>query len=167
MKTLIELTVNGELFDLVVEPQTTLLEVLRDHLGMTGTKESCSTGECGACTVLIDGRPKLACLTLAADCSDKQITTIEGIAQNGKLTPVQEAFLEKGAVQCGFCTPGMIISATALLKENPDPTEFEIKKALEGNLCRCTGYNKIMEAIKDAAARLRSGNTLREINEST
>lgn len=153
MKTIIELNINNELFELVVEPQTTLLEVLRDRLALTGTKEACGTGECGACTVLINEKPELACLILASQCANMRITTIEGLSADGCLTQVQQAFLEKGAVQCGFCTPGMVISATALLKENPNPSEKEIKKALEGNLCRCTGYNKIMEAIHLAAER--------------
>jgi carbon-monoxide dehydrogenase small subunit len=157
MKTIIELNINGELFELAIEPQATLLEVLREHLAFTGTKDGCGTGECGACTVLIDGKPKLACLVLAAQCTNMKITTIEGLADGAELTPVQQAFLNKGAVQCGFCTPGMVLTATALLKETPHPTEFEIKKALEGNLCRCTGYNKIMEAIQESAAKLSAG----------
>ncbi|HTY25452.1 MAG TPA: (2Fe-2S)-binding protein [Desulfomonilaceae bacterium] len=151
MKTIIELNINDEVFEMVIEPRTTLLEVLREHLAFTGTKEACGTGECGACTVLIEGKPKLACLTLAAECANTRITTIEGLVHDGQLTPVQQAFLEKGAVQCGFCTPAMVLTATALLEENPNPTEYDIKKALEGNLCRCTGYNKIMEAIREAA----------------
>ncbi len=154
MKTIIELRINDELFELMVEPQTTLLEVLRDHLALTGTKEACGSGECGACTVLIKEKPKLACLLLAAQCVNKKITTIEGLADGEGLTPVQQAFLEKGAVQCGFCTPGMVLTVTALLNECPNPTKHEIKKALEGNFCRCTGYNKIVEAIHEAAARL-------------
>jgi carbon-monoxide dehydrogenase small subunit len=159
MKTIIELNVNDELFELVVEPRTTLLEVLRERLALTGTKEACGTGECGACTVLVDEKPKLACLILAAECANKRITTVEGLARDGQLTPVQQAFLEKGAVQCGFCTPGMVLTTTALLKESPDPTEYEIKKALEGNLCRCTGYNKITEAIHAAVAGISARNS--------
>jgi len=155
-KSVVELTVNGEQYDLALEPQVTLLEALRDHLGLTGTKEGCGTGECGSCTVLMDDKPILSCLTLAADCRGSQIVTIEGLAQGGKLTPVQEAFLEKGAVQCGFCTPGMVLSVTALLDENPQPSEQELKKALEGNLCRCTGYNKIVEAVHQAVETLSS-----------
>jgi carbon-monoxide dehydrogenase small subunit len=157
MKTLVTLTVNGELHDLALEPQTTLLEALREHCGLSGTKEACGTGECGSCTVLADGKPILSCLTLAADCGDVEIVTIEGLAEAGKLTPVQEAFLEKGAVQCGFCTPGMVLSVTSLLRETARPTETQIKKALEGNLCRCTGYNKIIEAVHCAAERLAAG----------
>ncbi len=154
MKQLIEFHVNGETYELAVEPQTTLLEVLRDHLGLTGTKEACGTGECGSCTVLIEGKPILSCLALAVDYPNKEITTIEGLSQGEKLTPVQQAFVDCGAVQCGFCTPGMILSASALLKENLSPSEDEIRKALEGHLCRCTGYNKIVEAVNTAAKRL-------------
>jgi len=154
MKVLIRLSVNRELHELAVEPQTTLLEVLREHLGLTGAKEGCGTGECGTCTVLIDGKPILSCLTLALDCEDADITTIEGLAQGDKLTPVQEALLQKGAVQCGFCTSGMVLTMTALLNESPSPSDAEIKKALEGNLCRCTGYNKVVEAVYEAAERL-------------
>jgi carbon-monoxide dehydrogenase small subunit len=154
VKQLIEFHVNGETYELAVEPQTTLLEVLRDHLGLTGTKEACGTGECGSCTVLIEGKPILSCLALAVDYPNKEITTIEGLSQGEKLTPVQQAFVDCGAVQCGFCTPGMILSASALLKENLSPSEEEIRKALEGHLCRCTGYNKIVEAVNTAAKRL-------------
>lgn len=154
MKRLIELSVNGEIYELAVESQTTLLEVLRDHLGLTGTKEACGTGECGSCTVLMGGRPILSCLALAVDCQRQPIITIEGLSEGGKLTPVQQAFLDCGAIQCGFCTPGMVLSSTALLEENPSPSEEEIRKALEGHLCRCTGYNKIIEAVKKAAERM-------------
>jgi len=154
VKQLIEFHVNGETYELAVEPQTTLLEVLRDHLGLTGTKEACGTGECGSCTVLIEGKPILSCLALAVDYPNKEITTIEGLSQGEKLTPVQQAFVDCGAVQCGFCTPGMILSASALLKRNLAPSEEEIRKALEGHLCRCTGYNKIVEAVNTAAKRL-------------
>ncbi|MHB8766997.1 MAG: (2Fe-2S)-binding protein, partial [Deferrisomatales bacterium] len=132
-------------------PQATLLEVLREQLGFTGTKEGCGTGECGACTVLLDGAPILSCLTLAAECEGQAVVTVEGLAPEGRLTPVQEAFVEAGAVQCGFCTPGMVQSTTALLRQNPRPTLHEIQKALEGNLCRCTGYNKIVDAVQRAA----------------
>ena len=154
MKQLIELYVNGEAYELAVEPQTTLLEVLRDYLGLTGTKEACGTGECGSCTVLIEGKPILSCLALAVDYPNKEIITIEGLSQGEKLTPVQQAFVDCGAVQCGFCTPGMILSASALLKKNPSPSEEEIRKALEGHLCRCTGYNKIVEAVNTAARQM-------------
>ena len=145
---IIHLTVNEEEHSILIEDRETLLEVLRDKLSLTGTKEGCGTGECGSCTVLLDGEPVLACLTLAIEAEGKGITTIEGLAKAGRLTPVQKAFIEYGAVQCGFCTPGMILSATALLAKNPSATREEIQKALEGNLCRCTGYNKIIEAIE-------------------
>jgi len=154
VKQLIEIHVNGEAYELAIEPQTTLLEVLRDHLGLTGTKEACGTGECGSCTVLIEGKPILSCLALAVDYPNKEIITIEGLSQGEKLTPVQQAFVDCGAVQCGFCTPGMILSASALLEKNPSPSEEEIRKALEGHLCRCTGYNKIVEAVNTAAKHL-------------
>jgi aerobic-type carbon monoxide dehydrogenase small subunit (CoxS/CutS family) len=155
--TVIELQMNGEARELAVRPQETLLEVLRDRLGLTGTKEGCGTGECGSCTVLLDGDPILSCLTLAVDCEGKSVVTIEGLAPQGVLTPLQEAFVQAGAVQCGFCTPGMILSATALLREIPHPGLPEIEKALEGNLCRCTGYNKIVDAIRRAAAAPAAG----------
>lgn len=157
MKQLIELLVNGESHELAVEPQATLLDVLRDDLGMTGTKEACGTGECGSCTVLMDGNPILSCLALAVDCQGQDIITIEGLAQGDDLSPVQQAFQDCGAIQCGFCTPGMVLSTTALLHNNPHPTEAEIRKTLEGNLCRCTGYNKIIEAVNMAAERMASG----------
>ncbi len=146
-KRLIELKVNGELYEIAVEPQRTLLEALREDLGFTGTKEACGTGECGACTVLMDGKPILSCLTLAIESQGKEITTIEGLAQGDKLHPLQKAFIQYGAIQCGFCTSGMILNAKSILDENPKPSREEILKGLEGNLCRCTGYNKILEAI--------------------
>jgi len=151
VKRLIELSVNDETRELIVEPQTTLVEALRGPLGLTGTKEACGTGECGSCTVLVDGMPILSCLTLAVDCQNKKILTIEGVAEGDQLTPVQQAFHETGAIQCGFCTPGMVLSTTVLLEENPRPSQEEIAKALEGHLCRCTGYNKIIEAVNRAA----------------
>jgi carbon-monoxide dehydrogenase small subunit len=147
VKRRIELKVNGELFDLEIDEHRTLLEVLRENLELTGTKQSCDEGNCGACTVLLDGKPANSCLLLAVEAQGKEITTIEGLAVGGKLHPVQEAFVAKGAIQCGFCTPGMILSTKALLDENPKPTEEEVRKALEGNLCRCTGYQKIVEAV--------------------
>lgn len=153
----IELTVNGDLREVAVRPNVTLLRLLRDHLGLTGTKHGCGTGDCGACTVLLDGRPVNSCLTLAVEARDRAVTTIEGIAASGKtLHPVQQAFVEKGAVQCGYCTPGMIMSSVHLLKTNPDPTESEIRHAIGGNICRCTGYTKIIEAI-ETAARMKKG----------
>lgn len=155
MRQLIVLTVNGEEHEVAVEPQATLLEVLREQLALTGTKEACGTGECGSCTVLIDGKPVLSCLMLAVDCVRRDIITIEGIAVGGKLSKVQQSFHDAGAVQCGFCTPGMVLTTTALLAEHPQPSEVDIKKALEGNLCRCSGYNKIMEAVRLAAERIK------------
>jgi aerobic carbon-monoxide dehydrogenase small subunit len=152
-KHLITLSVNGDDYDVIVEPRDTLLEVLREKLSLTGTKEACGMGECGACTVLIDGKATLACLTLAIEAQGKTITTIEGLAENGKLTALQQAFLDHGAIQCGFCTPGMMLSATALLNENPAPDRSRIVKALEGNLCRCTGYNKIVEAVESLGGK--------------
>jgi carbon-monoxide dehydrogenase small subunit len=153
----ISLVVNGEEVEAVVEPHWTLLEVLRDVLDLTGTKEGCSEGVCGACTVLLDGRPIRACLTLALEVEGRSITTVEGLAsEDGRLDPLQEAFIEEGAVQCGFCTSGMLISAKALLMEEPSPTEERIRYALSGNICRCTGYAKIVKAV-EAAARARQG----------
>lgn len=153
MRQLISLLVNSEAHEMAVEPCTTLLEVLREKLGLTGAKDACGTGECGSCTILLDGKPVLACLMLAVDSQGMDITTVEGISRGDRLSTVQQSFQDAGAVQCGFCMPGMVLSATALLAENPQPTEREIVKALEGNLCRCTGYNKILEAVKVAAKR--------------
>ncbi len=147
MKHIIKLHVNGEEFEVLTEVHKTLLEVLREDLGLTGTKRGCDLGTCGACTVLIDGKPYLPCLTLAVDVQEKRIVTIEGLASDGELHPLQKAFVEKGAIQCGFCTPGMILTAKAYLDEQPHPAEEEVKKAISGNLCRCTGYVKIVEAI--------------------
>lgn len=146
--------VNGRPVELFVAPNRRLLDVLREDLGLTGTKEGCGEGECGACTVLLDGRPVNSCLVLAPEASGKKIVTIEGLSQNGRLHPIQQAFLEAGAVQCGFCTPGMILAAAALLEETPHPDEQVIKTAISGNLCRCTGYVKIVEAIRLAAVKL-------------
>jgi carbon-monoxide dehydrogenase small subunit len=150
-KTAISLNVNNETHDIVSNPNKTLLEVLRDDLHLTGTKESCGEGVCGSCTVLIDGAPVRSCLTLAVAVQGKEITTIEGLRAGEKLHPVQEAFVNHHAIQCGFCSPGMILTAYALLKENPTPTEAEIRRAISGNICRCTGYAKIVEAIKSLA----------------
>ena len=150
-KELIELRINDEIYEVAVEPQKTLLEVLREDLGLTGTKEACGTGECGACTILLEGQPVLSCLTLAIDALQKNITTIEGLSK-GDLHPLQKAFVKYGAIQCGYCTSGMILNAKSILDENPTPSREEILKGLEGNLCRCTGYVKIVEAIKSAAA---------------
>jgi carbon-monoxide dehydrogenase small subunit len=147
MKHILKLHVNDEEFEVLTEVHKTLLEVLRENLGLIGTKRGCDLGACGACTVLIDGKPHLSCLTLAADAQGKKITTIEGLSQNREPHPLQRAFVEKGAIQCGFCTPGMILTAKAFLNEHPHPTEEEVKKAISGNICRCTGYVKIVEAI--------------------
>ncbi|HET8569827.1 MAG TPA: (2Fe-2S)-binding protein [Candidatus Limnocylindria bacterium] len=146
-------TVNGTLYEAAVDARWTLAEMLREQLGLTGTKVGCDRGECGSCTVLVDGKPVLSCLTLATEVADKQITTVEGLAVGGKLNPLQEAFWETGAVQCGFCTPGMLMSATALLAAKPKPTEDEVRLALSGNLCRCTGYRKIVEGVLVASGQ--------------
>jgi len=151
MKQDITLKVNGIEYHLSIEPQRTLVEVLRDTLGLTGTKKSCNEGECGACTVLIDGKPVASCLVLAVAAHGKEITTIEGLAKGTKLDPVQEAFVKKTAIQCGFCTPGMVMVAKAFLKENPKPTPAQVRKAISGNLCRCTGYQQIVDAIMAAS----------------
>ncbi len=150
-KTAITLNVNNETYDIVTFPNRTLLEVLRDDLHLTGTKESCGEGVCGSCTVLLNDTPVRSCLTLAVAVQGKGITTIEGLSGGEKLHPVQEAFVNHHAIQCGFCSPGMILTAYALLKENPRPTEAEIRRAISGNVCRCTGYAKIVEAIKSLA----------------
>ena len=155
MKQLIALKVNGELYEVAVGSQRTLLEVLREELVLTGSKEACDIGECGACTVIIDGKAVLSCLVLAMDAQGKEILTIEGLAKGGELHPIQKAFVAHGGLQCGFCTPGMIMSTKALLDENPQPTREEIKKAIANNLCRCTGYTKIIESIEAAAQMMR------------
>jgi carbon-monoxide dehydrogenase small subunit len=152
MKKAMELHVNGDTYDVLVSPNDTLLEVLRDTLGLMGTKRGCDLGACGACTVLIDGETCLSCLTLAVDARGKQVLTIEGLSEDGDLHPLQSAFVEKGALQCGFCTPGMILTAKAILDEEPNPTEEVIKKKMAGNLCRCTGYKKVVEAVMSFAA---------------
>ncbi len=151
MKQLITLNVNGDSCEVAVDPHRTLLEVLRMDLGLSGTKEGCGIGECGACTVLMDGEAVLACLVLAMDARGKEILTIEGLATDGQLDPLQKAFVEYGAIQCGFCTPGMVLSAKGFLAKTPRPSEEEVKRAIGGNLCRCTGYNKIVEAIMAAS----------------
>jgi aerobic-type carbon monoxide dehydrogenase small subunit (CoxS/CutS family) len=158
MKQLIQLTVNGELHPFAAPVQKTLLEALREELQLTGTKHGCEVGECGTCTVLIDGEPVLSCLTLALEAQGHDVTTVEGLEQNGTLHPVQIAFAERGAAQCGYCTPGMLVAAKALLDRNPTPSPDEIKEALSGNLCRCTGYLKIIEAVELAATRMASAN---------
>jgi len=150
----IEITVNGRLRDFDVEPNILLLNLLRDDLYLTGTKYGCGIGECGACTVHLDGEAVLACLTLAVDADGRSVDTIEGVADGDRLDSVQEAFLEEGAIQCGFCTPGFIMSAKALLGENPNPTEGEIREYLKGNMCRCTGYVNIVKAVQSAAEKI-------------
>ncbi len=150
-KRLITLVVNGQQCEIAVLPHRTLLQVLREDLGLTGAKHGCGLGECGACTVLVDGVPVNSCLMLAVQAHGCEVTTIEGLASDGRLHPLQEAFVEHGAIQCGFCTPGMILSAKALLEKNHSPTEAEIRGAISGNLCRCTGYQKIVEAIESAS----------------
>lgn len=147
----ITLTVNDVPETVDVPQNMTLLQMLREKLSLTGTKNGCSAGECGACTVLMNDEPVNSCMVLAAECDGAYIVTVEGLAKNGKLASLQEAIIKTGGVQCGFCTPGMLISATALLKRNPKPTENEIREALVGNLCRCTGYFRIVEAVKEAA----------------
>ena len=154
MRELITLHVNGERHELAILLHHTLLEVLREDLGLIGTKHGCELGECGACTVLIDGLPVLSCLTLPVEVQDSEITTIEGLEENGKLHPLQETFAELGAAQCGYCTPGILLSGVALFRIYPHPTLEQMKEALAGNLCRCTGYTKIYEAVDAAAERL-------------
>ncbi|MBI2209388.1 MAG: (2Fe-2S)-binding protein [Deltaproteobacteria bacterium] len=148
MKIPVTLKVNGETYDLIIAPYRTLLDVLREEIHLTGSKKGCDAGDCGACTVLLDGKPVNACLVLAATAQDREILTIEGLARNGKLHPLQEAFVREGAVQCGFCTPGILMSLKALLDTNPAPTLEEIKIAMAGNLCRCTGYSKMFKAVE-------------------
>jgi carbon-monoxide dehydrogenase small subunit len=147
----IALVVNGERRELEVRPWATLLDVLREDLGLTGAKEGCGVGECGACTVIMEGRTVNACLVLAAEAHEKDIVTIEGLASGDRLHPIQQAFVDVGGLQCGYCTPGMVLSAKALLDRNPNPTDEEIRKGLEGNFCRCTGYTKIIESVRAAA----------------
>ncbi len=152
MKVQLQLKVNGMAYKVEVEPRRTLLDLIREDLELTGTKEGCGLGECGTCTVLLDGRPIKSCITLAVQANGRDVTTIEGLeGPAGTLHPLQQAFIDHGAIQCGFCTPGMVLSAKALLDENPKPTEQEVKQAIAGNLCRCTGYQKIVEAILAAA----------------
>ena len=155
MKVPVRLVVNEEAYELEVEPRRTLIEVLRDDLGLTGTKYGCGSGECGSCTVLVEGKAVLSCLTLAVVVDGKHITTIEGLAKDGKLHPIQEMFMRHVAFQCGFCTPGMIMSAKALLDEKPNPSEMDVREHIKGNLCRCTGYVKVVEAILAATKTLK------------
>jgi aerobic-type carbon monoxide dehydrogenase small subunit (CoxS/CutS family) len=155
MKARLGLTVNGEVHDVLVPVHKTLLEVLREDLGLTGTKHGCEMGECGTCTVLVDGQPVLSCLALPVEMEGRDITTIEGMASGAELHPLQQAFAELGAAQCGYCTPGILLTAQALLVETPVPTRDAVKVALAGNLCRCTGYMKILDAVELAALRMR------------
>ena len=152
MKTQITLTVNGEFHELLIDPRRSLLDVLRNDLDLRGAHRGCDSGDCGACTVLLDGQPITACLILAADCDGAQVLTIEGLSPNGRLHPVQKALVEQGGIQCGFCTPGVVMASVALLRDNPRPTEADVRYGLAGNLCRCTGYKKIVEAVMEAAA---------------
>ena len=152
-------TVNGDEVEFVCDPRETLLDVLRDRLGLTGAKEGCGTGDCGACTVEIDGRPVCSCLMLGAEAEGKSIGTVEGIAKGEELHPLQRKFIEHAALQCGICTPGILVAAKALLAKNPDPTETEVRYWLAGNLCRCTGYDKIVRAVQEAAAEMRGETT--------
>ena len=151
-KVHVQTTLNGEQTEFLCEPRQSLLEVLRDVVGYTGTKEGCLTGDCGACSVILDGRPIDSCLVLGVEAEGKEITTVEGLADGDTLHPLQKKFLEHAALQCGICTPGFLVTAKALLDRNPDPSEHEIRYALAGNLCRCTGYDKIVKAVQDAAA---------------
>jgi aerobic carbon-monoxide dehydrogenase small subunit len=152
MKKLINLTVNRKKYELAVMPNMTLADMLRKELGLTGTKKGCDAGDCGTCTVILDGKPVNSCLVLAVQAGGREVLTIEGMGSDEGLHPIQKAFVEKGAIQCGFCSPGMILSAKALLDGNPKPTELEVRTAISGNLCRCTGYQKIVEAILTTAA---------------
>ena len=154
MKAQLSLIVNGETHEILVAVHKTLLEVLREDLGLTGTKHGCELGECGTCTVLVDGRPQLSCLLLPIQVQGRAITTIEGLARGSELHPLQVAFAELGAAQCGYCTPGILLAARSLLEENPKPTRDQIREALAGNLCRCTGYTKILQAVELAAGRM-------------
>jgi len=149
----INIKINGKHHRLEVEPSRILSDLLREDLGLTGTKKSCEIGVCGSCTVLLDGKAVNSCLLLVVDCHNREITTIEGLSDGKKLHKLQKAFVEKGAIQCGFCTPGMVLSSKALLDENPSPSEQEIRRAIAGNLCRCTGYAKIVEAVKSVAEK--------------
>lgn len=155
MKLHVTTTINGDQADFLCDPEETLLDVLRDRLSLTGAKEGCGTGDCGACTVIVDGRVACACLMLGAEAKGRQIETIEGMAKGDELHPLQRVFLEHAALQCGVCTPGILVAAKSLLERNPDPDETEVRYWLAGNLCRCTGYDKIIRAVMDAAAEMR------------
>ena len=155
MRRIVRITINGLLREVAVPANRTLLDLLREDLDLTGTKHGCGEGDCGACTVLLDGEPVNACLVLAAEAEGREVTTIEGLASGAMLHPVQQAFVDAGAVQCGYCTPGMVLVAAALVARNPSPTESDVRHAISGNFCRCTGYQKIVEAVLTASARVR------------
>lgn len=157
MKQPIQVTVNGEAHASEVEPRTLLVTYLREHLDLTGTHIGCDTGQCGACTVTLDGEPVKSCMVLAVQADGSKVTTVEGLARDGKYHPIQTAFWEKHGLQCGFCTPGMMVAAASLLERNPDPSDAEIREQLEGNLCRCTGYQNIVAAVRSAAEAMRAG----------
>ncbi|MBW1772872.1 MAG: (2Fe-2S)-binding protein [Deltaproteobacteria bacterium] len=155
MKQLMRITINGVNYEEEIDVRRTLLEVLRENFGLTGTKRACNEGECGVCTVLMDGKPVASCLVLAVEAQGREIETVEGVAEEDELHPLQQAFLEHGAFQCGFCTPGTLMTAKGLLEENPSPTEGEVRHAIAGNLCRCTGYTKYVDAVMDAADKMK------------
>jgi carbon-monoxide dehydrogenase small subunit len=155
MKKIIKFTLNGDPVEIACESNVALIDLIRDHLGLTGTKKGCEEGECGACTVLLDGNPINSCLALAQEINGHEIVTVEGIAQDGELHPLQKEFIKRWAFQCGYCTPGMVMSAKALLDKNPNPTEYDVREAISGNLCRCTGYVKYVESILAVAAEMR------------
>ncbi|GDX71028.1 ferredoxin [Chloroflexota bacterium] len=155
-KMIVNVEVNGERQELLTEPYRTLLDLLRDNLSLTGTKEGCGTGDCGACTVLLDGRPVNSCLVLAPEAEGRHVTTVEGLAEDNRLHPIQTAFIDEGGLQCGICTPGMLMSAVALLRSNAEPSEQAIRYAISGNLCRCTGYDKIVRAIEVASKTMQA-----------
>jgi aerobic carbon-monoxide dehydrogenase small subunit len=157
MKRVVTISVNGDAYEVAVAGGQRLIDVIRDTIGLTGTKEGCGEGECGACTVIMDGRPVNSCLVLAAQADGAEIVTIEGLMEDGGMSLIQRNFVDLGAVQCGFCSPGMILTAKALLDENPDPTEQDVREALAGNLCRCTGYDKIVDAVLATADAMRAG----------
>lgn len=156
-KTIETFNINGRVYDAMITPNMTLSELLREELALTGTKHACGSGECGSCTVLVDGKPVLSCSTLAITVRKKEILTVEGLSKGPQLNPLQKAFVDQGAIQCGFCSPGMLMMATALLKENPTPTRQEVKEGLGGNLCRCTGYVKIVDAVLTASNKTGKG----------
>jgi len=154
MKQLMRFTINGEIYEDEIDVRRTLLEALRENFGLNGTKRACNEGECGVCTVLLDGKPVASCLLLAVEAQNKEIETVEGVAEEDELHPLQQAFIDHGAFQCGFCTPGMLMTAKGFLAENPKPTDDEVRHGIAGNLCRCTGYTKYVEAILDAAEKM-------------